>query len=185
MLRFLVCLICAGALCAGCQKSPEQLKREQAALDAKVAEKLRAEKIAEAKARVEEDAASKQRAKMRDEDIRREANETFAKFASERPYGMKEVQDAATIEAATGRVRMLMSDPLSMQVRNSGMNAEKTAVCLQIEYKEAGASVGPRQAVVTNDAVLVEPDKSNVAHRVFELDAKKLGCDIPPESPRK
>ena len=70
-----------------------------------------------------------------------------------------------------------MSDPLSMQVQNRSPNAQKTAVCLLIDYKEFGASVATRQAIVTTDAVLVEPDKNNVAHRVFELGAKNLGCD--------
>jgi hypothetical protein len=159
--------------------------REQAELDAKVAEKLRSEKIAEARERAADAIASKERAKIRDEDIRREADAAFAQFDRERPSGMQDIQDAATIDAAAGRVRSLMSDPLSMQVQNSSMNAQKSAVCLLIDYKEFGASVGTRQAIVTTDAVLVEPDKDNVAHRVFEVSAKNLGCDVALEGRRK
>jgi len=186
MHRFLLfAIICAGVLCAGCGKSAEQKAREQAELDAKVAEKLRTEKIAETRERAAEAIASKERAKVRDEDIRREADATFAQFDRERPAGMQDIQDAATIDAAAGRVRSLMSDPLSMEVRNSSVNAQKTAVCLLIDYKESGTSVGARQALVTADAVLVEPDKNNVAHRVFEISAKNLGCDVALDTKRK
>jgi len=182
---FLSVIICAGVLCAGCGKSADQKAREQAELDAKVAEKLRGERVAEARERAADAIVSKERAKTRDEDIRREADATFAQFNRERPAGMQDIQDAATIDAAAGRVRSLMSDPLSMEVRNSTVNAQKTAVCLVIDYKESGASVGARQALVTADAVLVEPDKNNVAHRVFEMSAKNLGCDVALEAKHK
>ena len=65
-----------------------------------------------------------------------------------------------------------------MEVRTSSMNSQKTAVCMEINYKEAGTYVGVRQALITPDTVLVEPDKNNVAHRVFEVSAKNLGCDV-------
>jgi len=186
MRSVLLCLaICLSVVCAGCEKSPDQKKREQAELDAKVAEKLRGEKIAEARARAAEDAASKQRAKLRQEDISREARETFSKYESERPFEMREVEDAATVEAAANRVRMLMSDPLSMQVRKSGLNAGKTAVCMEIDYNESGSKVTARQALVTPAAVLIEPDKNDVAHRVFEINARDLGCDAALVEPPK
>ena len=180
MRSVLLCLaIGLSVVCAGCEKSPEQKKREQAELDAKVAETLRGEKIAESRTRAEEAAASKERAKLREEDIRREARETFSRFDSERPaYEMAEIQDAATLEAAANRVRTLMSDPLSMQVRKSSLNPAKTAVCMEIDYNESGTKVTARQALVTPAAVLIEPDKNNVAHRVFEINARDLGCDV-------
>jgi len=186
MRSVLLCLLVwVGVLLAACEKSPEQKKREQAEIDAKVAQKLGAEKIAQARARNEEDAASKERAKLREEDIRREAREVFSKFESERPSGMQDVQDAATQEAAVARVRSLMADPSSMAVRKSSFNADKTAVCMVIDYKEPGADVTGRRALVTSSTVLVEPDKNNVAHRVFEVRAKDLGCDASLEAAAK
>ncbi|HXX82542.1 MAG TPA: hypothetical protein VEN29_01030 [Casimicrobiaceae bacterium] len=183
----LLCLaICLSVVCAGCEKSPEQREREQAEIDAKVAEKLRGERIAEARALSEEVSASKERAKLREEDIRREASEAFSKYEREWPkQEMGEIQDAATLEAAATRVRMLMSDPSSMEVRKSSFNGDKTAVCMEIDYKEPGFKVSGRQAVVTSGAVLVEPDKNNVAHKVFENSARDLGCDVALAAPSK
>lgn len=187
MRSVLLCLaICLSVVCAGCDKSADQKKREQAELEAKVAEKLRADRIAEARSRTEELAASKQRAKLREEDIRREASETFSKYERERPvYEMGEIQDTATLEAATNRVRMLMSDPSSMEVRKSGFNGDKTAVCMEIDYKEPGFKVSGRQVVVTSGSVLVEPDKNNLAHKVFENSVRELGCDVALAAPSK
>src|SRR5262249_38636776 len=88
-------------------------------------------------------------------------------------------------EAAANRVRMLMSDPLSMQVRKSSLNAGKTAVCMEIDYNESGSKVTARQALVTPAAVLIEPDKNDVAHRVFEINARDLGCDAALVEPPK
>ena len=186
MRSVLLCsLICACVLLVGCEKSPEQKKREQAELEAKVAENLRADKIAEARARTEEEAATKQRAKLREDDIRRESREAFSKFDAEHPYEMRDIQDAATHEAAAARIRALMTDPASMAVRKSGFNADKTAVCMVIDYKEPGTNVTGRQALVTSAGVLIEPDKNNVAHRVFEIKAKDLGCDVALEATPK
>ncbi|TMH35036.1 MAG: hypothetical protein E6H66_08765 [Betaproteobacteria bacterium] len=174
----ILCLIVSAMLpCAACDKSPDQRQREQAELDAKVAEKLHSEKMAEVRTRADEERASQARAAIREEDIRREATETFSKFDRERPW-TQDLHDATTQEAAAGRVRALMSDPMSMEVRTSSMNSQKTAVCMEINYKEAGTYVGVRQALITPDTVLVEPDKNNVAHRVFEVSAKNLGCDV-------
>ena len=77
----ILCLIVSAMLpCAACDKSPDQRQREQAELDAKVAEKLHSEKMAEVRTRADEERASQARAAIREEDIRREATETFSKF---------------------------------------------------------------------------------------------------------
>ena len=48
----ILCLIVSAMLpCAACDKSPDQRQREQAELDAKVAEKLHSEKMAEVRTR--------------------------------------------------------------------------------------------------------------------------------------
>src|SRR5205823_4302752 len=116
-----------------------------------------------ADAREREEMTRKRRAmeEANQTDIYKESEETFKKFASERPT-MTAVEEIKAQDEVVERLRARMADPASMQVRNVRINADKTAVCLEVNYREAGQYVGFRRALATPDAAWVEPGPDEV-----------------------
>jgi len=175
-LAYLWLALATALLCASCQKTPADKQREQAKLDAEVAEKLARERAADAQKRAESERESREAAQRREEDIRKESADAFARFAADRPK-MSPVEEAQALDAAVARVRARMDDPPAMQVRNVRFNAAKDAVCMEVNYTQGGKYLGFRGAFVMPDVIWVEPNPDEVSHRVFQLNMQRLGCD--------
>lgn len=161
-------------LLVGCGRSDEE--KQKADLETRIAEQLRNEKAAEIRRREAAEVASREAARIRELEIRKESADAFAKFQSERPT-MTPSEEANALDVAVARVRVRMSEPATMQVRAVRFNAPRTAVCMEVNYKEAGKYVGFRHAYVTPDVIWVEPAADEVSHQVFELNFKRSGCD--------
>jgi hypothetical protein len=185
--RFFVCktvrvaaLCCIAGLAIACAESDKDSKaREAAALQAKFNEQLRAENLAAARAlqeraRVDQEATSK-----RAVETQAESAAAFAKYLAERP-SMTVAEESTAAELGVARIRSRMTDPDAMEVRNAHVNVTKSAVCAEVNYKEAGKYRGFRRAYVTGDVIWVEPPEEEASHRVFELNFKRMGCDKPP-----
>lgn len=171
--RALSVVLCASLLCTGCGKSSS----DKAAQDhsAAAAAQFSADKAAAAREREEMAAARREMEAANQKDIFKESEETFKKFASERPT-MTAAEETKTQDDVVERLRARMSEPASMQVRNVHLNAKHTAVCMEVNYREGGKYVGYRLAFATPDVTWVEPHPDDVAHRVFMLNFQRLGC---------
>ncbi len=169
--------LCASLLCSGCGKSSQ----EKSAQSPSAATQFNAEKAADARER--EEMTRKRRAleEANQTDIYKESEETFKKFASERPT-MTATEEAKAQDDAVERLRARMADPSTVQVRNVQINAGKTAVCMEVNFQEGGKYVGFRHAFATPDGTWVEPNPDEVAHRVFELKMERLDCKMHPVS---
>ena len=176
-MRWTLCRVALSAvvLTWGCSQSAEE---KQAELQARVAQKLGEEKASEIRARDAAEAASREADRVRELEIRKESAETFAKVKTDRP-SMTPIEEANALEVAVARVRVRMSDPPAMQVRDVRFNAAHNAVCMEVNYKEGGKYLGFRHAYVTPDVIWVEPAADDVSHRVFELNFKRMECGVP------
>jgi hypothetical protein len=163
--------LCASLLCTGCGKSSE----DKAARTQAAAMQFNADKAADAREREEMTRRRRAMEAANQTDISKESEETFRKFASERPT-MTAVEEIKAQDEVVERLRARMADPAGMQMRNIHINTEKTAVCMEVNYREAGQYVGFRRALATPDTTWVEPNPDEVAHRVFMLKFEKMGC---------
>jgi hypothetical protein len=162
--------LCASLLCIACSKSPENAAKNDAA-----ARQFNADKAVDAREREAMTRARREMEAANQKDIYKESEETFRKFASERPT-MTVVEEAKAQDEVVARLRARMTDPAAVQVRNVQMNAEKTAICMEVNYQEGGRDVGFRRAFATPDATWVEPHPDEVSHRVFMLKFERMGC---------
>jgi hypothetical protein len=175
-----VAALCIAGLAIACAENDTDRKaREAAALQAKFNEQQRAENLAAARAlqeraRVDQEATSK-----RAVETQAESAAAFAKYLAERP-SMTVAEESTAAELGVARIRSRMTDPDAMEVRNAHVNVTKSAVCAEVNYKEAGKYRGFRRAYVTGDVIWVEPPEEEASHRVFELNFKRMGCDKPP-----
>lgn len=160
-------------LLVGCGRPDAE--KQKAAIDARIADELKAEKAAQIRRREAEEAESREAARTRELEIRKESADTFAKFHSERP-SMSAAEEANTLDVAVARVRARMSDPAAMQVQGVRFNTARSAVCMEVNYKEGGKYLGSRQAFVTPNVIWVEPAAEDPSHQVFELNFKQAGC---------
>ena len=160
-------------LLVGC--GPSDAEKQKANLDARIAEELRTDKAAQIRRREGEEAESTEAAKTRELEIRKESADAFAKFHSERPP-MTAAEEANALDVAVARVRARMTEPAAMQVQGVRFNAPRTAVCMEVNYKEGGKYLGSRQAFVTPNVIWVEPAADDASHQVFELNFKQAGC---------
>ncbi len=161
----------ASLLCAGCGKSPDN----KTAQDQSAARQFEADKAAAARERDEMARARLEQESANQQDIHKESEEAFKKFASERPT-MTAAEETKTQDDVVERLRARMQDPSSMQVRNVRFNSQKTAICMEVSYREGGKDVGFRRAYSTPDVTWVEPNPNEVSHRVFMLNLERMGC---------
>jgi hypothetical protein len=163
----------ASLLCAGCGKSAE----DKAAKDESAAKQFMADNVAAARERDEMARARRDMEEANQKDIHKESEEVFNKFDAERPK-MAAAEESKAQDDAVERLRARMSDPSTMQVRNVHFNAQKTAICMEVNYREGGKYLGFRRAFSTPDVTWVEPHANDVSHRVFELNLEKMGCNV-------
>jgi hypothetical protein len=173
----LAVVLCPLLLGTGCGKSSD----EKAAKDQAAAIQFNADKAAAAREREEMTAARREMEAANQKDIHKESEETFKKFASERPT-MTAAEETKTQDDVIERLRARMSEPAAMQVRNVSLNAQKTAVCMEVNYRENGKYLGFRRAFATPDVTWVEPNPDEVSHRVFMLNFERLHCGSAPGS---
>ena len=78
------------------------------------------------------------------------------------------------------RIRDLMVDPTSMQIRNQRLNANGTALCAEVNGKnKQGAYVGFRRTIVMDNVVSFEQDPDDSYRRPehqFAAIAALTGC---------
>ena len=162
-------VVCIALVCSACSKSAEERDKAQAA------EQWRKEQATAANERL--DLAKKRREieASNDAQTRKEASEAFAAYDRERPT-MTTAQQTEALDAAVATVRARMSDPPTMQVRNVRLSPVGNAVCMEVNYKDAGKYLGFRQAFVAPGVIWVEPAPDDLSHRVFDINYKKLGC---------
>jgi hypothetical protein len=176
----LVAALCIAGLAIACAESDKDRKaREAAALQAKFNEQLRAENLAAARALQEHARLDREATSKRAVETQAESAAAFAKYLAERP-AMTAAEESTVTELGVARIRSRMTDPEAMEVRNARINVAKSAVCAEVNYKEAGKYLGFRRAYVTADVIWVEPPADEATHRVFELNFKRMGCDKPP-----
>lgn len=161
--------VCIALLCSACGKSAEERDKAQAA------EQWRLEQAAAANERLELAKKRREIEASNDAQTRKEASEAFAAYDRERPT-MTPAQQTEALDAAVSTVRARMSDPPSMQVRNVRLSPVGNAVCMEVNYKDAGKYLGFRQAFVAPGVIWVEPAPDDLSHRVFDLNYQKLGC---------
>jgi hypothetical protein len=179
--RLVVLAIALGALLvnAGCGKpAGNKAAQDQAAVTQFAADTAAA-------AREREDMAAKRRAieMANQKDIHQESETAFKKFASERP-DMTATEESKTQDDVIEGLRARMTDPSAMEVRNVRFNGERTALCMEVNYREDGKYLGFRRAYATADVTWVEPAKDDVSVHVFELNFEKMGCGSAVSSPR-
>jgi len=163
--------LCPLLLCAACGKSSS----DKAAQDQAAATQFNADKAAAATERDAMTAARREMEAANQKDIYKESEETFKKFASERPT-MTAAEETKVQDDVVEKLRARMTDPTAMQVRNVQINAQKTAVCMEVNYREGGKYLGFRRAYATPDVTWVEPSPDDVAYRVFMLNFERMGC---------
>ncbi len=169
----LLATLCASLLCAGCSKSAE----DKSAKDDAAAKEFSAYKEADAR-KLEEIARRRQEMEAANQkDIHKESQETFKKFDADRPT-LTVAEEAKAQDDAVERLRARMPDPSSMQVRNVRFNEQKSAICMEVNYREGTKFVGFRRAFSTPEVTWVEPSPDDVSHRVFVLNLEKFGCNV-------
>jgi len=178
----LCCVVAIALTSAGCGDEKERKAQETAALQAKFDEQLKAENAATARALQERARADKEATSQRAVETHAESEEAFAKYLRERP-AMTPSEEGTATELGVARIRARMTDPDAMQIRNAHLNTARSAMCAEVNYKEAGKYLGYRRAYVTPDVIWVEPAEDDVTHRVFELNLKRMGCDQGTETP--
>jgi hypothetical protein len=164
-------VLCPLLLCAACGKSSS----DKAAQDQAAAAQFNADKADAARERDAMTAARREMEAANQKDIYKESEETFKKFASERPI-MTAVEETKAQDDVVEKLRARMTDPAAMQVRDVHLNAQKTAVCMEVNYREGGKYLGFRRAYATPDVTWVEPSPDEVSHRVFVLNFERFGC---------
>lgn len=165
-------IVCGAAIVVGgCGKS----KDDKNVTDVDPARTFAAEKAAAARELEEMQRRRGEIAAANQQDIHRETEQTFAKFAADRP-SLNTAEEEQLQTQAVERLRARMTDPSTMQSRNVHFNADRTAICLDINYMEGGKYVGYRRAFITPDITWVEPGPDDVSHRLFELRLEKMGC---------
>ena len=175
-----VAALCIAGLAVACAESDKDRQaREAAALQAKFNEQQRAENLAAARALQEHARLDREATSQRAVETQAESAAAFAKYLAERP-SMTAAEESTATELGVARIRSRMTDPEAMEVRNARINVAKSAVCAEVNYKEAGKYLGFRRAYVTADVIWVEPPQDEATHRVFELNFKNMGCDKPP-----
>ena len=170
--RLSFALVSVALLCGACGQSSEERDK------ARAAEQWRLEQSAAANERLELAKNRRDMEASNDVQTRKEADEAFATYNRERPT-MTAVEQTEAVDAAVASVRARMSDPPTMQVRNAQLSPIANAVCMEVNYKDAGKFVGFRQAFVAPGVIWVEPAADDLSHRVFDLNYKKLGCANP------
>jgi apolipoprotein N-acyltransferase len=178
----LCCVVAIAMASASCENENDRKARETAALQAKFDEQLKAENAATARALAERARADREASSERAVDIQAESEAAFAKYLRERP-AMTASEESTATDLGVARIRARMTDPDAMQIRNAHLNAAKSAMCAEVNYREAGKYQGYRRAYVTPDVIWVEPAEDDVTHRVFELNLKRMGCDQPADTP--
>ena len=156
-------------LCSACGNSAEERDK------ARAAEQWRLEQAAAANERLELAKRRREMEASNDVQTRKEASEAFANYDRERP-AMTPVQQTEALDAAVSTLRARMSDPPTMQVRNVRFSPVGNAVCMEVNYMDAGKYLGFRQAFVAPGEIWVEPAPDELSHRVFDLNYLKLGC---------
>ncbi len=175
-----VAALCIAGVAVACAESDKDRKaREAAALQAKFNEQQRVENLAAARALQEHARLDREATSQRAVETQAESAAAFAKYLAERP-SMTVAEESIATELGVARIRSRMTDPDAMEVRNAHINVAKSAVCAEVNYKEAGKYLGFRRAYVTADVIWVEPPQDEASHRVFELNFKNMGCDKPP-----
>jgi hypothetical protein len=167
-------VLCATFACAGCGKSQDDSRRS--AQESAAARQFEADKVATARELEQTRQRRNEIVEANAEDIRKESEAAFKKFVADRPTPTT-TEEAKAQEDAVDRLRARMTDPAAMQARNVHFNAERTALCLEVNYREDGKYVGFRKAYVTSDVTWVEPNPDDAAHREFELNLQKMGCN--------
>ena len=171
-----LCIAGLAIACAGCESETDRKAREASALVAKFNEQLRAENQAAARALQERARVDREATSKRAVETQAESAAAFAKYLAERP-SMTVAEESSATELGLARIRERMTDPDAMEVRNAHVNIAKSAVCAEVNYKEAGKYLGFRRAYVTADVIWVEPPETDATHRAFELNFKRVGCD--------
>jgi hypothetical protein len=164
-----VALCCVAIVVGGCGKSKDQGAGVDPAQTFAADKAASARELEEMRRRRAETSAAHQ------EDIHRETEETFRRFAADRP-SLNAVEEVQIQKEAVERLRAQVPDPSLLQSRDVRFNAERTAVCLEVNYTVDGKYVGYRKAFITPDATWVEPSMDDVSHRVFELKMERMGC---------
>ena len=164
-------------LCAGCGKSQDN----KVAQDESAARQFNADKVAAAREREEMTRSRSEQEAANQRDIHKESEEAFKKFASELP-SMTAAEETTTQDDVVERLRARMVEPSTMLVRNVYFNGQKTAICMEVNYREGGKYLGFRRAFATPDVTWVEPNPDEVSHRVFMLNLERMGCNAAPTS---
>ena len=174
--RWLPVALCAACVLIACGKSEEQRARERAEQQIAAARSFAADKAASARELEEARLRREKIAAAHQEDIHRESEETFRRFVAERP-ALDEAKEAKMQQDEVEKLRAKMTDPAAMQVRNVRLNPARNAICLEVNYTDKGTYVGFRKAYITPDVTFVEPHPDDVAHRVFEINLERMGCN--------
>jgi hypothetical protein len=152
----------------GCGKSDNQASDKSPSLE------WRTEQDAAAREREQMAAARREMEAANNIETQRESADAFTRYDAEH-RDLSPVLQAEALNAAVAAVRARMAVPAGMQVRNVHFNPSGSGVCMEINYVEDGKYVGFRRAFVGQGAMWIDhPD--DVAHRVFELNMRRIGC---------
>src|SRR5262249_54241886 len=170
-------MVVAGAALAlttllGCDRSPKP--RDEAAIAAAVD-----------KARAEEEEAHR---RLRERAIAEELARRDAEQAEIDQRTRREQDNEATIARLEERLRAVLVDPASMQVRNARLTSDGTTLCTEFNAKnKQGAYLGFRRAVVSDTVLSLEQDPDDTyrqpQHGFGEI-ARATGCYTESGSPQ-
>ena len=165
---WLVAAIAIGALAtvSGCDK-PRSRGQDQAAIAAAVE-----------KARREDEEADQ---RLRERAIQGELKRREAEQAEVDALTREEQAREARIARLEERLRGVLVDPASLQIRNPRLTADGTTLCTEFNAtNKQGVYLGFRRAVVSDTVLSLEQDPDDAyrepQHRFAEI-ARATGCD--------
>ncbi len=168
-------VLCATFACAGCGKSQDDSRG--GAQESAAARQFEADRVAAARELEQTRQRRDEIVEANAEATRKESEAAFRKFVADQPTPTT-TDEARAQEDAVERLRARMTDPAAMQARNVHFNAERTVLCLEVNYRQDGKYLGFRKAYVTSEVTWVEPNPDDASHRQFELKLQKMGCNV-------
>jgi len=152
MRRVLAVIVAVAVLSLAACEKPQQRNPDAAALAAAIEKAQREDK--------EADRQMRERAAMQ-EQARRDAEQAAIddRAARDDARHAKQVQ-------LEQRLRDVLLDPASMQIRNQRLNADGTALCAEVNGKnKAGAYVGFRRIIVMDNLISFEKDPDDIERK--------------------
>jgi hypothetical protein len=130
------------------------------------------------KAKSEDDEADR---RLRERAIAEEMARRDAEQAEIDERTRRQLENEATVVRLEEKLRAVLVDPASMQIRNARLASDGTTLCAEFNAKnKQGAYLGFRRAVVSDTVLSLEQDPDDAyrepQHRFAEI-ARATGCD--------